>query len=438
MSLGAVAAGLAAGPIMEKIGRKKTLAVVSSGLFLSGNLFLLLAPAAAFLLVGRFLIGLGVGVQLSVVTVYILEIATMDMKGVLGCFVQGMATVGIIYMFSLSFVCDWKTLAAASAVFSVPFTICMWLVPESPRWLLKRGRQFSAMRSFEWLRGKTDVDAIEREMDATKQDIEREKRQRFSIAILSEFWRPFLIALTLMTLLNLTGFNVIVFYAANLFHMLETNIAPNTATLIIGIELFVSCALAIVAVARVSRRFMLIASVLSMSACELVLGFCCYELERFRETQSNLSANDTDYGPELLSMKRDDLQVKPGYLNWLPAVAIFAYVFLGNVGFGTLSWVVTTELLPPKVRGVANSFIMCVFFSCGFIVAKTFVDLFNAVNLSGTFLIYAGFCAFAVLFTHVFVPETKDKDDAEIQRMANRGFGRCLKDAFLPCAKREN
>jgi hypothetical protein len=56
---------------------------------------------------------------------------------------------------------------------------------------------------------------------------------------------------------------------------------------------------------------------------------------------------------------------------------------LGNAGYGTLIWVVTAEILPPKVRSIANSIIICFAFLCGFIIAKTFVDLLEGLQRSG-------------------------------------------------------
>ncbi len=58
--------------------------------------------------------------------------------------------------------------------------------------------------------------------------------------------------------------------------------------------------------------------------------------------------------------------------------------FLGNAGYGTLIWVVTAEILPPKVRSIANSIIICFAFLCGFIISKTFVDLLESIQRSGT------------------------------------------------------
>ena len=80
----------------------------------------------------------------------------------------------------------------------------------------------------------------------------------------------------------------------------------------------------------------------------------------------------------------------------------------------------TAELLPPKVRSIANSIIICFAFLCGFLIAKTFVDLLEGLGRSGTFFLYGAICIFGTLLTALFVPETRGKSIEDIQRFYNR------------------
>ena len=80
----------------------------------------------------------------------------------------------------------------------------------------------------------------------------------------------------------------------------------------------------------------------------------------------------------------------------------------------------TAELLPPKVRSIANSIIICFAFLCGFLIAKTFVDLLEGLGRSGTFFLYGAICVIGTLLTALFVPETRGKSIEEIQRFYNR------------------
>ena len=76
----------------------------------------------------------------------------------------------------------------------------------------------------------------------------------------------------------------------------------------------------------------------------------------------------------------------------------------------------SAELLPPKVRSIANSIIICFAFLCGFVIAKTFVDLLESLGQAGTFFLYGGICVVGTLLTALFVPETRGKSIDEIQR----------------------
>ena len=100
---------------------------------------------------------------------------------------------------------------------------------------------------------------------------------------------------------------------------------PHLASILVGGTLLVSCFVALAVVSQLGRKLILVTSILGMAACNLTLG-TCYHL---RSTTG------------LLDM--------PSYLSWLPLLAVLGFLFLGNVGYGTLIWVVTAELLPPKV-----------------------------------------------------------------------------------------
>ena len=77
--------------------------------------------------------GIGLGFVLATVSVYIVEIATTDMRGFLGCFVQFLGSVGVLLTFCVGAVLNWWQLALVHLGMVVPFVIAMWFIPESPR-----------------------------------------------------------------------------------------------------------------------------------------------------------------------------------------------------------------------------------------------------------------------------------------------------------------
>ena len=105
---------------------------------------------------------------------------------------------------------------------------------------------------------------------------------------------------------------------------------------------------------RLTRKVILVSSMMGMSACYLVLGGCFFIIEdNLRRTKAGEEVEEFQWG-------------------WVPPTAILILLFLGNGGYGTLIWVVVAEVLPPKVRALGN---ICICFILGFIASKTFVDL---------------------------------------------------------------
>ena len=111
---------------------------------------------------------MAVGSDLVVSTTYIAEISKADVRGALGFLVQLMGALGVLCTFALGHFLDWKWLAAANAAWAAPFLLAVLASPESPRWLLSRGRQYSASKSLAWLRGRGRPAEIEREIEAIK------------------------------------------------------------------------------------------------------------------------------------------------------------------------------------------------------------------------------------------------------------------------------
>ena len=82
---------------------------------------------------------MGTGAVMTTATIYIVEVASTDMRGVLGCFIQFMGGLGILLTFVLGYWANWWQLAAAITVLVLPFALGMVAVPESPHWYLAKG-----------------------------------------------------------------------------------------------------------------------------------------------------------------------------------------------------------------------------------------------------------------------------------------------------------
>lgn len=408
LSIGCFVGCVMAGPIMERIGRRRTLMFVASGFYAGGFLLITLASSAELIYSGRFMNGIGLGFVLATVSVYIVEIATTDMRGFLGCFVQFLGSVGVLLTFCIGAVLNWWQLALVHLGMVVPFVIAMWFIPESPRWLIMKGNEWEAEESLKWLRGR-GAEALDREIEKIKKEIAIRKRERNSITLLldPQVFKPFAICMSMMFFLQMSGFNVMVFYCVTIFEQVGSTIDPNVASIVVGVVLLVSCFVALGVVSQLGRKVILVLSIFGMSICHMSLGTCFYLKETSSLSPLEISSNSSDV---------TQTSVYTSVVGWLPLVSVIGFLFLGNIGYGTLIWVVTAELLPPRVRAMANSFIICFAFITGFIVAKTFVDLIESpLRESGTFWLYGGICFIGGIFTLIFVPETRNKSIEEIQ-----------------------
>ena len=96
--------------------------------------------------------------------------------------------------------------------------------------------------------------------------------------------------------------------------------------------------------------------------------------------------------------------------------------FLGNIGYGTLLWVVTERLLPARLSGVGKQVVAGFSFACAFVVAKTFADLVEHIGNSGAFFVYAGACLVGFVFCLLFVPNL-EPDPIPCSPEQNEGNG---------------
>jgi len=351
---------------------------------------------------------MGLGLVLATTSVYIVEIATTDMRGLLGCFVQFLGGIGVLLTFSLGAVLNWWQLAAALITLVPPFVIGMYIAPESPRWLFSKGREDEGRESLSWLRG-AQCPAIDREIAQIKGEIEEALRDKITINDLLEpaILKPFLIAITMYAILNLSGLNIMIFYCNTIFQYSGSSLNHNVASIIVAILLLISSFLAIIVIKVLPRKIILITSIVGMSICYLILGGCFHQLEKgWRISLHNANATNEQVIPP-----------EPGHIGWIAPLSICVLLFIGNGGYGTLIWVVMAELLPPRVRATANAIVICMGFILGFVMSKTFVDLIDAIHASGTFWLYGAVCLVGTLYTIFFVPETKGKTIEEIQQM---------------------
>ncbi|XP_018905127.2 trehalose transporter 1-like protein isoform X3 [Bemisia tabaci] len=395
MPLAALFGGMAGGPLIESLGRRTT--IISTAVpFIVSFLLIALAVNVAMVMTGRAIAGFCVGIASLALPVYLGETVLPEVRGMLGLLPTTLGNIGILLCYVAGAYLDWSMLAFAGALIPVPFLICMFFIPETPRWYIGRNKHKKARKALQWLRGQNaDISAEFDEIEKTNAESNKnEKTAGCSELFAKMYRRPLLISIGLMFFQQMSGINAVIFYTVKIFKEAGSTIDGNICTIIVGIVNFGSTFVATMLIDRLGRKVLLYISSIAMIATLGVLGLFFWAKER--------NIDVTAYG-------------------WIPLASFVIYVIGFSIGFGPIPWLMMGEILPAKIRGPAASLATSFNWSCTFIVTKTFVDLLALIGSSGTFWLFTGICAVGLVFVVLFVPETQGKSLEDIERNLTGG-----------------
>ncbi|KAF4718752.1 hypothetical protein FOZ62_012103, partial [Perkinsus olseni] len=315
-------------------------------------LIIALANSAALLVVFRFIAGVGMGIGSFVTGVYISEIAPTHLRGVLGagnqlCFALGACVVYAIGMgtrtgadssdpaaTSTTF-CDWRALSYYCMIPSGLLFFAMFLSPETPRWLATRGRLDEAKNSLVAVRGLPIDDKqlaaevkVLADVSASRSGENGSNNMPFKdrLKLLFSCKRQCIIACAVHSFAQFIGLNALAFYQTSFFQLAglsNADLMSLTVQLVTAVSNLVACFL----VDRLGRRPLLLWSGLGMAVGQFLLGLFFY-LDR-DGTATNLS--------------------------WLPVLACYIVQITMATGVGPIRWMLSAELFPDEVRGLASS-----------------------------------------------------------------------------------
>lgn len=388
VTIGAILGCLVAGWLVQHRGRRASI-IFSSVPFFAGWLLIYQTQLIWVLCAGRFLTGIGSGIILVSAPLYVAEVSSKEMRGMLGSGIQLSVTVGILLVYALGLVLDWRNLALCALVIPIIAVVVTLRAPESPRFLLDVGRRPEAVSTLTWLRG-SSANAEEecRDMEET-QAASASQATLVEILKRPEMFRPLGLAVVIMIFQQLSGINVVLFYSVSIFEAAGFKLYSGNATVMIGAVQVAGTAIACATMDRFGRRILLIAAGLGMSASCIALGIY-YRIS----TRASTDIND---------------------LSWLALVSLICYVLAFSLGWGPIPMLVMSEIFPARARGTASTVASITNWVFAFIVTKSFASLQNGVGLDGTFLIFAGFCLLSVFFVRTFMPETKGKSLEDIE-----------------------
>ncbi|KAG7310734.1 Facilitated trehalose transporter Tret1 [Plutella xylostella] len=388
MPLAALAGGIIGGPLVDYIGRRRTI-LFTAPPFLVGWILIGSASVVHLVLAGRAICGLCVGIGSLAFPVYLGETIQPEVRGTLGLFPTAIGNIGILVCYVAGKYLDWAQLAYLGAALPIPFFILMMMIPETPRWYVSNGRTDEARKALQWLRGKsTNID--EEMRDIALIDSEISSNESTITEVFSRIYmKSILTCIGLMAFQQLSGINAVIFYTVQIFQMSGSSVDEHLSTIIVGVVNFASTFIATAIIDRVGRKILLYFSSVTMTLTLILLGTFFYV--------------------------RDVYKMDVSSLGWLPLTSVMLYLLGFSLGFGPIPWLMMGEILPAKIRGPAASICTAFNWLCTFTVTKTFQNILDGIGPCGTFWLFGCICFVGLFFVIIFVPETRGKSLEQIE-----------------------
>ena len=388
--VGAVVGALSGGPLSDRVGRRPT-TLLAAVIFGVGALAVAFAPGVGFIIFGRFLLGLGVGLASMIVPLYIAEIAPADRRGALVSLNQLMITIGILLSYIVGVIFapieGWRYMFAVALVPALVLGIGMFMLPESPRWLFEHGQLDKARAVLGRSRSPEEVDLELREMEEIK-SLEQEQARVSYKELLAPYVRPALvIGIGLAVFQQITGINTVIYYAPTILQGVGFSEGGAIAATALGVGV-VNVGFTILAVRiidRAGRRPLLIIGLIGMVVSLILLGVV-------------FSLDSTS-----------------GAAGLLATVCLGLYIASFAISLGPVFWLMISEIYPLRIRGTAMSVASIANWGSNFLVALTFPVLLAALGGSGSFWLFAALGIVAWFFVYFRVPETKGRSLEEIE-----------------------
>jgi SP family galactose:H+ symporter-like MFS transporter len=394
VTLGALFGSLVAGELADRIGRKRT-ALAAGVLFVIGAFIQAIAPETAVLVAGRFVVGVGVGVAAVAAPLYASEMAPAAWRGRLVSAYQLAITIGIFLAYlingALAAGPNWRLMLGLSAVPGILLVIFALRAPESPRWLVKKGRFVDAERILQRMLGKEDCRAELKEID---QALKSESRGTSWLEVFDPAYRrPLMIGLGLAVFQQITGINAIIYYAGSIFAsagFASPEAQALATTWAIGATNVVATLIAIAFIDKVGRVPLLLAGLVGMGTSLAVVGFALHFM----------------VGPG-----------GEGYGSIITVVALIVFIASFAFSLGPVVWTVINEIFPSQIRGRGVAVATAVNWGSAFLVSQFFLTLTQEFGEARTFWLFGVFCVLGWVWIYRAVPETKGRSLEDIEQL---------------------
>ena len=402
-SLGAAVGALAAGPLTDRFGRKSLL-MADASIYAIGALLSAFTINAAMLITSRTLIGLAVGADSAIATAYIAEFAPKGRRGQLSIIQQWMITVGILVSYLVALLIfvlapnsakdvDWRVILGIGAIPAIVAVLLRARMPESPRWLIQKGRYADTSTAL----GKLGIEVSEEEVRRTADRIKKAEADQLGGSRGRGPWTPgvrraLVIVSVFFVFQQITGINVPFYYGPQLLGGLFKNpgdtavhaaIAGLISAAILGVVNVVATYFGFRFIDRAGRRPLALLGYAGMAVFMLVAAA----------------------GVAWLTGTPKIVVVMVGFSIFIASFAM---------GVGGTGWLLQGEVFPTAVRGRAAANCAAVNWIANFAIIEAFPTLQAGIGLPWVMVLLSALSVLAIAFIFRFLPETKGLSVEEV------------------------
>lgn len=399
--IGCMIGAMVCGTLADRIGRKKLL-IVSAAVFLFSSIATGAFSTFVPFLVARFFGGIGIGLASGLSPMYIAEISPSRIRGRLVALNQMTIVLGILgaqitnWLIAEPIPADftpadiaaswnghtaWRWMFWAAAFPSVAFLALATMIPESPRWLMMKGRRKEADAIFERIgMGQEEQYAKSEELNGNNQV----KKESPFLALTSPIYRKVIIlGVFIAVFQQWCGTNVIFNYAQEIFQSAGYHLGDVLFNIVVtGIANVLFTVIAIFTVDRLGRRTLMLMGAGGLCLIYFILGLCYF------------------------------FQVTGFFMVVLVVLAIGCYAMT----LGPCTWVLISELFPNRVRAAAVAACTLALWLGSSTLTYTFPFLNGSLGSYGTFWIYSAVCLVGLVFLARRLPETKGRSLEELEK----------------------
>lgn len=397
--IGSIAGVAVAGLLSDWMGRKKTM-VLSAVLFSMSAIGCCICNGFTDLVIYRIIGGIGIGIVSIVCPIYISEISPAKIRGTMVSLYQLAVTMGLLLAYLVNWIIlknssfslssgflnwifveqMWRGMLGSETIVALLFFVIIFFIPESPRWLLVKGRSNEALNVFRRLKA-DDAGAAE-EFSITSASISSEVKSEWALLKNRGMVKAVLAGCAIAILGQFMGVNAVLYYGPDIFA--DAGLAAEDSsfsTMLVGLVNMATTVLAVFVIDRVGRKRLIYFGVSAMIVCLLAIGsiFAC------------------------------------GGGGILLLVFFLLYIFSQAISISAVVFVLLSEMYPNRVRGIAMSIAGLALWVGTYLIGQFTPWCLSNLTPAGTFFFFAVMCIPYMLIMWKVIPDTTGKTLEEIE-----------------------